>query len=67
MAYPWSANTFDSLGDAYLANDQKELALRASEKAIELLAKDPSGEDQKKAIRESAEQKIAKLKGSQKQ
>ena len=34
-----SANTFDSLGDAYLANGQNELALRASEKAIELLAK----------------------------
>ena len=66
MAYPWSANTFDSLGDAYLANGQNELALRASEKAIELLAKDPGGEDRKKAIRESAEQKIAKLKGSQK-
>ena len=66
MAYPWSANTFDSLGDAYLANEQNELALRASEKAIELLAKDRSGEDRKKAIRESAEQKIAKLKGSQK-
>ena len=66
MAYPWSANTFDSLGDAYLANGQNELALRASEKAIELLAKDRSGEERKKAIRESAEQKIAKLKGSQK-
>ena len=63
MAYPWSANTFDSLGDAYLANGQNELALRASEKAIELLAKDRAGEDRKKAIRESAEQKIAKLKG----
>jgi dienelactone hydrolase len=64
--YPWSANTYDSLGDAYLANGQNELALRMSEKAIELLAKDPGGEDRKKAIRESAEQKIAKLKGSQK-
>jgi dienelactone hydrolase len=67
LAYPWSANTFDSLGDAYLANGQNELALRASEKAIELLAKDPAGEDRKKAIRDSAEQKIAKLKGSQKE
>jgi dienelactone hydrolase len=65
-AYPWSANTFDSLGDALLANGQNELALKASERAIELLAKDPGGEDRKKAIRESAEQKIAKLKGSQK-
>ena len=67
MAYPWSANTYDSLGDAYLANGQNELALRASEKAIELLGKDGSDDNRKKAIRESAEQKIAKLKGSQKQ
>lgn len=63
IAYPFSANTYDSLADAYLANGQNELALRMSEKALELLPKDPSGEDRKKAIRESAEQKIAKLKG----
>jgi tetratricopeptide (TPR) repeat protein len=63
IAYPTSANTYDSLGDAYLAKGQNELALRMSERALELLAKDPSSEDRKKAIRESAEQKIAKLKG----
>ena len=64
IAYPASANTYDSLGDAYLADGQNELALRMSEKALEMLAKDPSNEARKKAIRESAEQKIAKLKGS---
>ena len=37
-----------------------------SERALELLAKDRSSEDRKKAIRESAEQKIAKLKGKTK-
>jgi dienelactone hydrolase len=63
MAYPASANTYDSLADAYLANGQNELALRMSEKALELLPKDRSSEERKKAIRESAEQKIAKLKG----
>ena len=63
LAYPASANTYDSLADAYLANGQNELALRMSEKAIELLPKDRSTEERKKAIRESAEQKIAKLKG----
>jgi dienelactone hydrolase len=63
IAYATSANTFDSLGDAYLANGQNELALRMSEKALELLAKDPSSEARKRAIRDSAEQKIAKLKG----
>jgi dienelactone hydrolase len=63
MAYPGSANTYDSLADAYVANGQNELALRMSEKALELLPKDRSSEERKKAIRESAEQKIAKLKG----
>jgi tetratricopeptide (TPR) repeat protein len=62
-AYPRSANTFDSLGDAYLADGQNALALQASEKAIEMLASDSSNENRKKAIRDSAEQKIAKLKG----
>ena len=41
LAYPTSANTHDSLGDAYLANGQNELALRASEKALALLATAP--------------------------
>ncbi len=63
IAYPVSANTYDSLADAYLANGQNELALRMSEKALELLPKDRSSEERKKAIRESAEEKIAKLKG----
>jgi dienelactone hydrolase len=62
LAYPRSANTYDSLADAYLANQQNELALRMSERAIELLADDRSSDAQKQAIRESAEQKIAKLK-----
>jgi tetratricopeptide (TPR) repeat protein len=63
LAYPASANTFDSLGDAYLASGQKELALKMSERAIALLPKDNSTEERKQLIRESAEQKIAKLKG----
>jgi dienelactone hydrolase len=66
VAYPTSANTFDSLGDAYLAAGQNAQALRASEKAIALLATDTADDDRKKAIRDSAEQKIAKIKGGQK-
>jgi dienelactone hydrolase len=62
-AYPTSANTYDSLGDAYLANGQNDLALQMSERALALLPQDPAPEDRKKAIRDSAEQKIAKLKG----
>jgi pimeloyl-ACP methyl ester carboxylesterase len=67
IAYATSANTYDSLADAYLASGQNELALRMSEKAIELLDKDKTTDDaRKKAIRDSAEQKIAKLKGEKK-
>ena len=62
-AYPTSANTYDSLGDAYLAGGQNDLALQASRKAIEMLASDKANDDRKKAIRASAEEKIAKLKG----
>ena len=62
-AYPASANTWDSLGDAYLAAGKNELALEASQKAIEALAGDAVNEEFKNAIRASAEQKIAKVKG----
>jgi pimeloyl-ACP methyl ester carboxylesterase len=67
LVYSQSANTYDSLADAHLANGQHELALRMSEKALEMLAKDPGSDERKQAIRESAEAKIAKLKGADKQ
>ena len=60
-AYPESANAQDSLGDGYLADGQKDLALAAAKKAIAMLATDPSPEEFKKAVRQSAEDKIAKL------
>jgi len=60
--FPTSANAYDSLGDAYLADGQKDLALQAAQKAIDLLPADASNEDLKKLIRASAEEKIAKLK-----
>jgi dienelactone hydrolase len=60
-AYPDSANAQDSLGDGYLADGQKELALAAAKKCLEMLAADATPEEFKKAIRQSAEEKIAKL------
>lgn len=66
-AYPQSANAFDSLSDAYLADGQKELALENANKALELLAtdtKDP--EPLRNGIRESARQKLKQL-GKEKQ
>jgi dienelactone hydrolase len=64
-AFPNSANAQDSLADAYLANGQKAEALAAEQKCLELLPNDNSQNDQfKQQLREAAEGKIAKLKGS---
>lgn len=60
-AFPASANAFDSLGDAFLADGQRDLALTASRKAIALLPADRNDAPQKEAIRASAQQKIDTL------
>jgi dienelactone hydrolase len=62
MAYPNSPNVYDSLSDAYLADDQKDMALQNAKKTVELLANDTTDTEQRRnAIRESAEQKINQL------
>ena len=66
-AFPDSPNVYDSLSDAYLADGQKELARENAKKALELLATDTKdSEAQRKAIRDSAEQKLKQLGGEQK-
>ena len=61
--YPASANTYDSLSDAYLEDGNMAEALRLAEKALKVLSTDKTTpEDFKQRIRESAEAKIAKLK-----
>lgn len=61
-AYPNSPNVYDSLGDAYLAAGQKDLARQNAKKAIELLASDTSDSPQRRdGIRGSAEQKLKQL------
>jgi len=61
-AYPNSANVYDSLSDAYLADGQKDLALENARKAVELLKTDTVDPEQlKNGIRDSAEQKIKQL------
>jgi dienelactone hydrolase len=58
-AYPNSANAYDSLSDALLADGQKDLAKQNAKRALELLASDTTDpEDRRKAIRESAQQKL---------
>jgi dienelactone hydrolase len=61
-AYPNSPNVYDSLSDAYLADGQKGLARQNAKKALELLPSDTADpEDRRKAIKESAEQKLKQL------
>jgi dienelactone hydrolase len=58
IAYPDSPNVYDSLGDAYLANGQIDLARQNAQKALDTLAhytKYPDAE----GIRESARKKLA--------
>jgi dienelactone hydrolase len=64
-AYPASANAQDSLSDAYLARGQKDLALAAAQKCLELLPADKSDEQFKVRLRQAVEEKIAKLKAAQ--
>jgi len=62
QAYPASANVYDSLSDAYLADGQTDLARENAEKALELLPKDATAnEQQRAAIRASAEGKLKQL------
>jgi dienelactone hydrolase len=61
-ASPKSANAQDSLADGYLATGQHELALAAAEKCLALLPGDTIPDPFKAAVRQAAEEKIAKLK-----
>lgn len=64
-AYPTSANSYDSLGDAYMADGQNERAMQAAQKALELLPEDKGiPELFKKLVQQSAEGKLQKLKGT---
>ena len=61
-AYPKSSNAQDSLADGYLAAGKNELALAAAQKSLELLPADVIPDQFKAAVRQAAEEKIAKLK-----
>jgi tetratricopeptide (TPR) repeat protein len=61
-AYPSSANVYDSLSDAYLADGQKDLARQNAKKALELLPSDTTLDEQRRnGIKTSAEQKLKQL------
>ena len=57
--HPKSANAWDSLGDAYLADGRRDQAREAARKSLELLDADSTLPDaMRKEIRESAQQKL---------
>ena len=64
-AFRSSPNVYDSLGDAYFAAGQKQLALENAKKALEMLAADTTDpQPAKDAIKASAEQKLRQLGGT---
>lgn len=60
-AYPNSANAEDSLSDGYLAAGQKDLAIAAERRCLDLLPSDTANSDFKAALRKHAEEKMRKL------
>ena len=61
-AFPDSANVYDSLSDAYLADGQKDLARENAKKALQKLATDHSGDEAfRKGLQENAEAKLKQL------
>jgi dienelactone hydrolase len=65
-AYPASANAEDSLSDGYLAAGQKDLAMAAEEKCVELLPADTANAEFKATLGKHAQEKIARLKAENK-
>jgi len=61
-AFPDSANVYDSLSDAYLADGQKDLARENAKKALQMLATDTTATEAfRKGIQENAEGKLKQL------
>jgi len=62
--YPQSANCWDSLAEAYIANGDNERALQCVEKVLENLPNDPNLSDQLRQMLETnAERYMEQLKG----
>jgi dienelactone hydrolase len=66
-AHPKSSNAWDSLGDALLADGQRDKARAAAEKALSLVDSDEvETKQQRELIRDSARQKLDRLKSAPK-
>ena len=65
-AYPASANCWDSLAEAYIANGDNQLAVGCIEKVLEVLPNDTNAAEQlKEQLRANAERYLEQLKGEQ--
>jgi ketosteroid isomerase-like protein len=63
--FPNSANAYDSLADAYEADGNKQMAIEFAQKALDTLPKDSSANEEfKKRVKDSATEKLKRLKGS---
>jgi pimeloyl-ACP methyl ester carboxylesterase len=51
LAYPESANTYDSLGEAYMINGDKELAIQNYKKSLELNPNNPNAVEMLKQLK----------------
>ena len=61
-AYPDSPNVYDSLGDAYVATGQTDLARQNAQETLDLLAHYTKySEAQSKTLRDSAQKKLSQL------
>ena len=54
--YPQSSNTYDSLGEAYMVDGNKEMAIKNYERSIELNPKNSGGIERLKKLRENQKQ-----------
>jgi CubicO group peptidase (beta-lactamase class C family) len=54
--YPKSSNTYDSLGEAYMLDGNKELAIKNYERSVELNPKNTNGVETLQKLRESQEE-----------
>jgi len=51
--YPQSFNVYDSLGEAYMVNKEKELAIQNYQKSLELNPNNTSGVEALKRLQEN--------------
>jgi cytochrome c-type biogenesis protein CcmH/NrfG len=52
QAYPESANTYDSLGEAYMANNNIDLAIKNYNKSLELNPNNKNAVDKLKQLKQ---------------